>query len=421
MRRANLIFVFAVATALLLPWGALAIDTASYRYAAPVEGTSSGYVFFNLPPDVYDKASPSLSDLRIVTTGGDEVPFVIWSNTKTSERKKIETQTLNTSYIPKSYTTFTLDLGDDGIRTNGLSITTKSTDFVRRVTVEGSSDNKKFALLKKDDYIFDLTNEHNIKNLTVSYPTTDYRYIRVTIWDDGEEPLVEAGGEIYLTSELKGESVVLTGVLTREDKKPGSITELVIDLGAKNLPSYAVALSITDQSFKRDAKVLSSNEDDPTKYTQVYSTTIYRITTPRFTRENTVIEYPETRARYIKVVVHNENDRPLSITNAVVSGVPRKITFSAAPGEHYSLYLGNPRATEPSYDIEELFSYIDRSTVVPVTLGPVAPNPGYVPGAELPFTERYPWLLWGAIGLMIALLGAIVLRMMMKIVRESKQ
>ncbi len=418
MKRNSIVVI--AAAALMFPGIVSALDTAPYRFTAPVQGTSPGYVFFNIPPQVYDKANPSLSDLRIVTKDNKEVPYVIWSNTKTSERKKIETQTLNTSYIPQSYTTFTLDIGDSGIRTNSIVITTKSTDFVRRVTIEGSPDNKTFFVLKKDDYIFDLTGEHKIKNLTVSYPTTDYRYLKVTIWDDGGQPLLDPGGDIYLASDNKGESVVLPSFMRKEEKKSSNTTEITIDLSFKNLPSSSVAFSIPDKNFKREVRVLSSNVDDPTKYTGDYVSTIYDITTPRFGRVSTVVEYPELQARYLKLIIQNENDPPLAITDVSVGGVPRKITFSSQPGQDYILYFGNPRAKAPSYDIEELFSYIDRNSIIPVTLGAIVRNPGYIPGAELPFTERYPWILWGAIVLMIAVLGGITVRMMVKITRESK-
>ena len=421
MRRAKIALLCVVVPGLLFSGNAFCVDRASYRYVAPIQGVSPGYVLFNIPPQVYDKANPSLSDVRIVTGEGEEVPYVIWSNTKTAERKKIETGTLNTSYIPQSYTTFTLDIGETGIRTNSLTVTTKSVDFVRRVTVEGSPDNKTFAVLKRDDYIFDLTSEHNIKNLAVSYPTTDYRYLKVTIWDDGEEPLVDPGGEIYLVSEIRGESAVLISSMKREEKASSHTTEITLDLSYRNLPSSSAELSVDDKSFKREVKILSSNEDDPAKYIESFSTTIYRITTPRFVRSSSLIEYPEIRARYVKIIVQNENDRPLLITNVAVSGVPRKITFTSDPRKEYFLYFGNPNSKNPSYDIEELFSYIDKETVAPVTLGAVTANPGYIPGAELPFTERYPFLLWGAIILMIALLGGIVIRMMMKITKESKE
>lgn len=408
--------------ALFISGAGPSLDSSPYRYLAHIEVTVPGYVFFNIPPGVYDKANPNLSDLRVSTGGTIEIPYVIWSNSRTSERKKIETLILNTSYIPQSYTTFTLDVGDTGIRTNSITITTRSTDFVRRIAIEGSPDNRKFAMLKENDYIFDLTSDHNIKNLTILYPTTDYRYLKVTLWDDGEEPLVEVGGDIYLIEDVKGESEIIPGTIRIvEAKTPKPVTEVTVDLSYKNIPTSTIALLVSDTNFKRDVTLLSANVDKPKDYRELFTTSIYSIKTSRFARSNTTIDYPGTQARYLKIIIENENNTPLTISGVTVSGVPRKITFSADPEAKYMLYFGNPRIESPLYDIAQVFSYIDRNSFLPVSLGPIIENPDYKPGSDLPMTERHPWIIWAAIALMILMLGGIIIRMMIRLVKESKQ
>jgi len=413
--------LFVITAALFFFGAGPSFDSSPYRYLAPIDVTGTGYVFFTIPSDVYDRANTDLSDVRISAGGTVEVPYVIWSNLPTSERKRIDTTILNTSYIPRSYTTFTLDVGDTAVRTNNVTISTSSIDFVRRITVEGSPDNKKFAVLKDNDYIFDLTTNHNIKNLTVSYPTTDYRYLKVTIWDDGEESLAEVGGDIYFFEDIKGESGVIPSTMTVvETKEANSFTEVVLDLSYKNVPSSSIVLSIPDTNFNRDVAILSSNIHDPDEYKEIYTGSIYSIQTPRFSRSNTTIEYPETQARYIKIVIKNRNNAPLTISEAAVSGVPRKITFSADSDTSYSLFVGNPRDKRPSYDIAKFIPYVDRDSFAPVALGTMIENPGYRPGCDLPWTERYPWIMWGAIGLMILVLGSIIVRMMMRLVKEPR-
>jgi hypothetical protein len=416
-------FLFILAAALFCSAAGPSFDPSLYRYLAPIEVTGSGYVFFTIPSAIYDRANPNLSDLRISDGGAAEVPYVIWSNSRTSERKKIETIILNTSYIPRSYTTFTLDVGDTGMTTNNITVTTSSTDFVRRITVEGSPDNRKFALLKDNDYIFDLTSDHNIKNFAISYPTTDYRYLKVTIWDDGEEPLLEVGGEIFFLEDIKGESEIVPSTMTTVEKKTGKpVTELTLDLSSKNVPTSTVTLLLSDTNFKRDVTLLSSNVDKSGEYREISRTSIYSIQTQRFSRLNTTIEYPETQARYLKIIIENENNTPLTIFGATVSGVPRKVTFSADPSTSniYTLYVGNPRIESPSYDIAQVFPYIDRDSFIPVSLGTVVENRDYIPGSDLPMSERYPWILWGAIGLMILVFGIIIIRMMTRLAKEPK-
>ena len=147
----NSIFKFAVFAVLfvpvmLLPKQSFALDTSHYEYRSCISGDEAGYVFFDLTEDVYDKSHPSFRDLRIATENDKETPYKIWSKTERSTREKVEAEILNKSYIPQSYTTFTLDLGNKYLKTNRVKITTDSKDFIRRIKIEGSVDNRVFPM-----------------------------------------------------------------------------------------------------------------------------------------------------------------------------------------------------------------------------------------------------------------------------------
>ncbi|MBN1571795.1 MAG: DUF3999 family protein [Deltaproteobacteria bacterium] len=414
--------IFLVAAILALATGiSSAVSPSRFALKAPIQGEKTGYVFFNITPAVYDESNGDLSDIRIYSAGGKEIPYIIWNSTRKFTSETLSAEVINRTYVPKKSSTFTLDLGGEYFKTNRFRITTTSTDFTRRVTIEGSPDNREFVTIKDNAYIFDFTTEHGASGTEVSYPTTDYRYLRVTIWDDGEDPLEGLGGEISIAEETKGETTTLKSDIKKiEQNREEMTTETVIDLKYKNIPSDTITLKVEAGNFRRDLHILAGNVDDPNNYDEVLDDHIYSINTTMFSRERLTLVYPEVQARYLKVIIENRDDAPLKIKGVEVMGTPKKITLLAEPGVSYFLYLHNRTAGAPYYDIEDTFSYVDTESISQWRLGKIDKNPDYIPTTDdVPFSERHPWILWGAIVLMVVVLGGIIIRMMMTLSREG--
>ena len=415
----TLLIITAVLT--LSPIAANAASPSHYLYRAQVQGDKSGYIYFNITPEVYDKSHRTLSDIRIFSAGNKEIPYLIWNMTKQWHRETLSVDILNKSYITKSHTTFTLDLGAEYFKTNRLKIVTTSIDFTRSITIEGSPDNREFVTIKSDAYIFDYTTEHKTSGTEISYPKTDYRYLKVTIYDDGDEPLQNLGGEVSIVEVIEGEIVSLGAEIEKIVQKPlEETTEVIIDLKYRNIPSDSIIFKIDDKNFMRNVQILSSNINDADLYRNVKSDILYNISTSKFTRGKLTLDYPETQGRYLKVIINNKNDAPLAISGVEVLGTPKKITFLAEPGVSYFLYFHNDTAPTPTYDIENTFSYIDLKSISRMIVGKVEENPNYDPIKKIiPFSERHPWILWGMIIFMVVFLGGIIIRMMMNLSGEG--
>ena len=408
---------------------ALALDSSRYRWKAPVTGEMGGlsddssgktgeYAAFDVTPEIHDRSLPDLSDIRIVSDDGREIPFVIWTERGDETAYRVVSDVINTAYVPQSHTTFTIDLGVSYVRTNTLVITSSSIDFERRVTVEGSPDNKHFAVLTDDVHIFDFTTDHGIADTTVTYPTTDYRYIRVTLWDNGDDPLKDVGGIVSIRETIKGERVPLE-VKKAETNHDENTTRILVDLGYTHIPSNMVEFEVNDMNFSREVTIRASNDpidrhekwdDDSSR--AVPGGAIHRITTESLNTESLTLGYPETRDRYLEFVIHNRDDKPLDVTVSKIMGVPRNVTFAVKDTENYFLLTGNIRAHAPSYDFRTTFSFLDKTTFSSWEAGVLRDNPDYVPGRNIPFSERWRVLIWIVLGLMAMVLGFVVIRAM---------
>ena len=87
----------------------------------------------------------------------------------------------------------------------------------------------------------------------------------------------------------------------------------------------------------------------------------------------------------------------------------RNVCFDATAGDAYTLFYGDSALTAPVYDYAALF--VLQKDAVAAQLGAEIANPVYQPRPdERPFTEKHPTLLWVALVLVIALLGAVAFR-----------
>jgi hypothetical protein len=120
----------------------------------------------------------------------------------------------------------------------------------------------------------------------------------------------------------------------------------------------------------------------------------------------------ETRGRYWRVEVLDRNDPALPRLQISLLTTPRHILFRWEPGHTYKLLYGNDKATAPQYSLARLLDNADLDSASPAKIGAEAALPAEMP--VIPWTERYSFILWVAVGLAVAALGAVAVRAMQK-------
>ena len=121
---------------------------------------------------------------------------------------------------------------------------------------------------------------------------------------------------------------------------------------------------------------------------------------------------PETSARYLRLTVHDQDDRPLEIAGARAAGVRRTLVFEALPGREYVLDYGNPRAAAPRYDIERTVRAMGLTRLPQAVLGAPIPLPPTPPPARPPWLDAQPVAMWAAMAVAVVALGALLFRLM---------
>lgn len=392
-------------------------DLARWKYRAPIKGVAgigSDYVTLDIPSGLFSYLKSDLSDLRVVNDDG-EVPYVAAVEREIQSVSSIPARMFNLSTIPGDNTSFMVNLGQSGIFHNSVSVRTSSENFRRMVEVSGSDDASSWRVLNFKGQIFDYTvrdiSPVSVEYLSVPYPESTFRYLLVTIRDNGEAPLKIQGAEVRREVKLAAREISYAPAMEISENAKDRATEIWLDLGARGIPHRMARLEISDTNFSRAVAIFES--DDKKEWRALGYAYIFSIDTPKFYGKQLEFTYPESNKQYLKFAILNRDDRPLSVSKVSLSGVMRRILFSFNPSRNYYLYAGNPNARRPQYDIEAISQYVDSTTLNKVGAGATEKNLDFEP-IKPPLSERSPYVLPVTLGLMVLALAALLLRLFMK-------
>jgi hypothetical protein len=373
--------------------------------------------------EVYEKSLEGLADLRIIeSTNNRETPYKVLLERGERRRQLVEASVQDLGISPEGNTVFELHVGGSGALHSELEILTPARNFQRTVRVEASDDRNQWRVIQEGTQVYDVSVEGQpdvARSTRVTYAVSSAEYLRIIILNGAQPPLEIQGATAFLLQSISpAYREYPSSVISRGEDAEAQASRLVVDLGRSGLPSSRVELATSNVNFFREVRVETSV--DGRGWTEILSGgAIYSYDTPLLKQQSLGVGYPETTNRYLRVTVLNRDNAPLDITGARALGFERRLIFQARPGESYALHYGNPAASMPSYDIEQLFPYLVTENLREGGLGAEVVNPDFEARPTEPFSERYPWLLPLAVALAALALGAF-LAMVLKQARRAQ-
>jgi len=374
----NILLLFASCCALQ---GAMAINVSQWRMSAPIimKGSPArGLVTCTIPPQVFDAASQQdLSDVRVTTVDRVEIPYVITTSQQDNRREPLQLQLFNRESMPGKQSSVTVDFHRRVLK-NSLEIDTGGENFRRAVRIEASDDGEQWQLVDRYGRLVRVSDEHRraFDRSTVTFPDNDQRYLRITVLNgpgESENIAIEAVTAWRNVSGLPQTETlepIPGGFVVAQH---GKDTEVTLDFGFRNLPLCALMLSFGDKHFFRSVTISGRNaalrteqvplEDGGTQTRVVEEPwqTVSEDVLTRFAEGNTpgaiTLELGMAKYRYLRVMIDNGNDQPLHVLGATAAYRVSTLAFPPAPSGAYRLYVGNPNAETPCYDLNK---YIDR-------------------------------------------------------------
>ena len=376
----------------------------------PSGPNSTTLVQVPLDGEVFATSTTDLRDLRVVDIDSKEVPYLLVTKRDTVESSALAPQILNRGSVAGESTSFVADFGKATLHNQiTLNIDNELKNYRKKVQIYGSVDMGKWQLLADNQIIYDYSRDFPVRNTTVSYPESTYRYLLVKIIDTESAPVKVLGASARRDVYASGSRLSYQPKL--EQSEVGKSTEIIADFGQQGILNDRASIVTDSTNFERSVTVYASSDKNTWSY--VGGDVIYRYKTRELSGNKTDIVYSESNARYLKLVVHNQDNQPLHITDATFSGYTRAIAFLAEPQGSYRLFYGNVKAMFSSYDLAQIYRNFKADEFVSGSLGVEKVNHEYVPPV-VPLTERKPWILGVMLGIVAVLLGLVIFRVVKK-------
>lgn len=384
--------------------------------------SSSPYTKVILDGEVYIHSN--LNDLRIINSANTEVPFKLVEETERNDKKNTYSTVLDSSIV-NGQSMAILDTNNSGVVHSSLKLILQGRSFNKKVSIYASDTklshfDSGWRSISSSGYIFgfyDNTTKFYAGDTTVYYPKTSSRYIRVVLsGGEGDLPMINSA---YTTENI------VSSAQTESEEFPLSIknnskektTELSVDFGVKGVPVNKITLSTADKNWNRYAVVqVADLENGP--WTKVSENYLYSINQALYSGVNLSLSFPETKSRYLRIIVSNYDDAPVNFDSKIKVFRNQRAVFFKTSSSPLKLYYGNNKAVTPYYDFNKIFSYADESNISSSNLGSEDINPGYIAPAvpKKTFTEKYPQ----ALNIILVILVVCLAGLMFVVVKKTK-
>jgi len=409
----------------------------NWRYERPVPASArAGFVALELDPSVLERSQEDLDDLRILTASGEAKPLAIVTGAGSTMDEPVRGKII-LSEKGQTANVYTFET-EKASRFNRVRLESPS-NFIRKITVEGSVDNQNWNIVRKDILVYQCSSRERYTYLSQYFgrsaygfgevsarvwnlsflvpPSVRYRYVRVTVPHDlDKEPVDISGIHISMEVKIPPQEIVRTAVVvSRTGPNEKKESEVVLDFGAKNLPMERIEIVPEKKNFSRVVRVLEST--DAKEWRPVSRGTIYALETApgNDPEQNLTIDLAgERRSRYFKLVVSDGDNTPLGIRSVSGHALKRYVVWDAESGTGYILKYGHPGAKRPDYDVSRLIAGKKLGDFGRVRLGEEVENTQYVYSSGKAWTDDRPYLIWGAMGLVAAVMILLALGVIKK-------
>lgn len=385
----------------------------------PPETVADKPVELLVDSDVFVNANIGLSDMRIIDDLGTETPYLLEPLRGRVARSVYGVQVFDRGYVSSDYSHLTADIGDDTVSHNQLILTSPSiSEFWRDVDIEASSDNQNWSSIGTTKIYRVVKSGSPIESLTLDYPVSTARYLRIKIADDGSGDLQMGGATGHYDSSVPPTIVQSQKIpISQFEDAVNKTSTIDFDRGRAGTVFHSVELESNSTNFNRDVTVQLSNDRE--RWRSAGRTEIYSYTVGINPVNRLRVSLPESTERYIRIVVFNQDNPAITISGAVFSGFEKRLVFLADPARAYSLYYGKNASSSPIYDIGQVLSGTSTDDLPRASAGSHLDNPDYVAPAPSPvpvepFTERLPWLIPLIVGLAAAAIGFLLLSILRK-------
>jgi hypothetical protein len=406
--------------------------------------------YFAPDGEIYAATRDGLPDMRILDDTGTETPYQLEPDIERSAERvshTMETVIQSLTEVGKNIE-IRLVLAKNSPSAEGFQFATPLRNFEHKVRVAGSNDGVTWTPLAVEGLIFDYSRYMDVSNKEVALPANNFRQFKINIdntADDRQSPYKELTRTMRAGQEA--EQVERTAVETRplridridmiyhvahdrmertkkveypiekfQAAQDADTKQTIIDIDSRRAPLTGFTLETSSRNFSRRASVQAQTsvpgrghlQPDRIQWLEIGGATISKLQLQNFQRQQLAISFPEHRETKYRIVIDNEDNPPLDITDIKAEGNVYRVTFLAQKDKSYSVLYGSEDAQSPKYETAAVLAALRKGfQPAEVKLGSQTANKAFAKQPDLKFRNLLGnwYFLGAAIALMVAVLG----------------
>lgn len=386
----------------------------SFQYRADLAPVAtSGYQRIVLPPAVVGRLNNELGDIRLYDDQGHEVPYVL-NRSNVGQSRQFEPYPIvsRTSIPGKSTTLVVQPPGRMPIQV--LTLLVKNTSISKPVRLSGSNDQREWFGIADDLTITpsdQTTSTSAVKRLY--FPLSDYVYYRIELSDSLTAPLnILQIGRYTTSTSMAGYTPIDGLTIQQTDTKATAQTNIRL-LFAEPAHVDKIAIQVAQPAqYRREAELSIYHERTVGKRHSKQSFVNIRTFTLSSVDSN-VLVLPSIQTREVRLTIHNEDNLPLAIGGVQAYQLTTHLTANLTANTSYYLLYSSAATTTPRYDLATFKASIPNNPPE-IRINKIGPVGLYGAYKNSFWSSR--WLIWPALGLVLAVLGLLSYKM----IREMK-
>jgi hypothetical protein len=376
----------------------------------------SGFYKIEIHPGLSKWVSDDFSNFRILDDNGREVPFITEQGSDYTTNEYIEYKLVEHNFTKGCCTNLIIE-NHDNKPINNVHIRIRNAEVHKSAVLSGSDDMEKWFALRDKFYFDPVTNPDGIAEMRVlDFPLSNYRFYRLTINDSISDPLnISSVGFYRQLHKAAAYSLLSPLRLSIVDSAKLKQTIICIKLDTLNWVERIKMSASGAPFFLRMGRIYQVSEARDRKR-KSYEVLNYLADFKLLNDAETTIDFNAVKAKELRVVIENDDNQPLDEFKIEVLQLKRFAISHFQKDVEYKMVIGDETMRVPKYDLHHFKNRlpVNMLTMTAMEFEPIMKPTLEEETSESIFQPRY--LVWGAIIVIMILLGGLSIRM----IRENK-
>jgi hypothetical protein len=370
---------------------------------------ADGFYRIAISPDLTTHLNDNFTNIRIIDAKGAEVPYLFQVEQPSYHTMKFKPYNIVEKTLTKNCCTTLILENTASEPINNISLSIKNADVTKQATLLGSDDKTNWFALKESFLFTPINNQKEISEVRiVDFPLSNYVYYKLQISDSTNAPINILSAGYFEVSSESGKFTQLPVQITGTDsiKQKQTFIKIKLDttqvidkinLRMKGSPYFLRMASIYEQKIRE--------KKNGEKETWLDELETFELSS----KGGSVIDLPNTKVKELVVVIENDDNPSLQVDEIKVFQLNRYLTAYLKKNEPYVVKIGATDLRAPVYDIGYFKDSIPQNITTLNTGALMMADEVEKTGSKTFFSSKL--IIWGAIIVVIIVLGFMAIRM----------